>query len=1041
MPLQHLKQTIKTILFIIVIATLALIIRKAFVNAANVSLEFDTTHPYEQNYGYEPYYGVTYYNGKLYGVSNGGENGVGVIFSYDVSTKQIDSIYDFLKGTASGTYPVDSLTPYNGKLYGVAQQGGTSNYGIVYSINTDGTNFTILHSFADGATDGRNPQGKILIYNNKIYGTTYQGGSSSAGTIYSMDLDGSNLTVIHSFLNTVGGDGAYPVAGIIEYNGKFYGSTYNGGTSSRGVLYSLDPDGSNYSTIHDFLGGGAGADGQYPNVELLSYNSKLYGVATGGTSNYGMMFSIDPDGSNYTVLKNFTTVSTPFTPIIENGGTFYLTAYNLGSNFSGAIFSIQPDGSNMTIMHEFGDTQYDGQHPRGSIALVGSEIWGATTFGGQTGKGTIYSTNLSGSAYTKEHDLEYNYLYTFQAALVPYNDLLYGMSVYGGAYDTGALFTFDPTTKEVNVLHSFSSSEGTISYATVLLYDGAFYGTLSEEGANNMGALFKIDPDGSNFEIIHSFSGGATDGNSAWGNLIEVNGLFYGTTAYGGVNNVGTVFSINPDGTNITVLHSFENAVTDGYRPWGGVTHVNGKLYGTTYLGGANGRGTLYSMDIDGSDYSVMHNFDASGDDGYPQAELLYYEGALYGVSEYGGANGDGSLFSIEPDGTNYQILHDFDSAVLDIPEGNLYPYNGRLYGLTYSSPNTAGGGLYSINPDGSDFTIHHEFLYVEEANGSYFHVSPVYYNRKFYGAATYGGINDDGTLWSYELPDTFPPIIESISPTSGSQLTPSSSTVTLTLDENGSCRASLQDKSYNDMSTAIPCSGTNTTTITCTIPELSKTQQTTIYFACKDQNDYSDTADSNSSASYIWADDPTPPVTTPPAEEDDDDQGEDEDQEVDLIVEQEEESPAITITWNTRFSEYSRCRIEIADLQGNVIYSNSNVSCNKSFTLPEDYLDTFEYGEDYIASIIFYEDDGETIADSDSVSFTYSYISEDNEMDSNSDSNNFDTAPTTDKPTEEVKGINWTTIAIGASSLGFIFFLIVFKRRKEEEEEKATVS
>ena len=138
--------------------------------------------------------------------------------------------------------------------------------------------------------------------------------------------------------------------------------------------------------------------------------------------------------------------------------------------------------------------------------------------------------------------------------------------------------------------------------------------------------------------------------------LLDINGTVYGTTKYGGANNRGTVFSITTSGTE-TVLHSFGGA-GDGVFPYGGLINVDGTLYGTTSNGGSiscgvrygdiHGCGTVFKMTTFGRE-RVLHSFGGIGDGKYPYGGLLNVHRTLYGTTTAGGSRDAGTVFSIAP--------------------------------------------------------------------------------------------------------------------------------------------------------------------------------------------------------------------------------------------------------------------------------------------------------------------------------------------------------------------------------------------------------
>jgi len=112
--------------------------------------------------------------------------------------------------------------------------------GTVFAINTDGTGFTTLHSFNDyeGAA---NPWAPLILSRNTLYGTTYN--SWSLGTVFALNTDGTGFTVVHEFN---GDDGIRPMAGLILSGDTLYGTTSGGGSSNAGVVFKVHIDGTGF---------------------------------------------------------------------------------------------------------------------------------------------------------------------------------------------------------------------------------------------------------------------------------------------------------------------------------------------------------------------------------------------------------------------------------------------------------------------------------------------------------------------------------------------------------------------------------------------------------------------------------------------------------------------------------------------------------------------------------------------------------------------------------------------------------------------------
>jgi uncharacterized repeat protein (TIGR03803 family) len=136
-------------------------------------------------------------------------------------------------------------------------------------------------------------------------------------------------------------------------------------------------------------------------------------------------------------------------------------------------------------------------------------------------------------------------------------------------------------------------------------------------------------------------------------------------------------------------LHSFDGA-NDGESPSGGLVNVNGTMYGTTQLGGTDSNGTVFSI-TPGGTFTVLYSFQG-GSDGVSPVGLTVMKGVLYGVTVAGGASNYGTIFSMTLSGTE-TVLHSFNGADGCAPNAALTPYNGVLYGTTTQcgGPNNAG--------------------------------------------------------------------------------------------------------------------------------------------------------------------------------------------------------------------------------------------------------------------------------------------------------------------------------------------------------------
>jgi uncharacterized repeat protein (TIGR03803 family) len=183
----------------------------------------------------------------------------------------------------------------DGNLYGTAVSGGYYNAGAIIGVSLDGTSQLVVHTFSGG--DGASPASDLTIgIDGKFYGTTLSGGSYGGGTIFNLTLD-NDLTVLHAFGE--GTDGVTPGSLTQDaVTGTFYGSTYNGGRFTQGTVFSMQPDGA-MTLLHNFSGAPSGAhvDGANPaGHPTLSSTGELLGATyDGGSANSGTIYRLTPN--------------------------------------------------------------------------------------------------------------------------------------------------------------------------------------------------------------------------------------------------------------------------------------------------------------------------------------------------------------------------------------------------------------------------------------------------------------------------------------------------------------------------------------------------------------------------------------------------------------------------------------------------------------------------------------------------------------------------------------------------------------------------
>ena len=434
---------------------------------------------------------------------------------------------------------------------------------------------TSLYRFTGSAGDGSNPYAGLAVGGaGVLYGTTMNGGTSKAGTVFSLSPPAPPSSawtekILYSFAG--GSDGANPYYAVLAIGsgGILYGTTAYGGASNAGTVYALTPPASSggswtENVIYSFTGGG---DGGRPLAGVVAGDGGvLYGTASaGGIEDIdgvggGTVFSLTPPASpdlpwTESVLYSFSGLSdgnAPCAPLaIGSGGVLYGTTDYGGASNAGTVFSLSPPASPGGVWSESvllaftGAGAGDGAWPLAGVALGdGGVLYGTTQAGGTSGRGTVFS-------------------------LTP-------PAVPGDPW-TGA------------VLYSFTGlQDGSIPTAGVVPgIGGVLYGVTEFGGVSGAGAIFSLTPPASlggswTESVVYSFTGLSEGGWPVAGMAAGGSGEFYGTACCGGTSEAGTVFRYQPASLTIS------GQVTQAGTGLSGVTiTLSGSLSGSSTTDGS----------------------------------------------------------------------------------------------------------------------------------------------------------------------------------------------------------------------------------------------------------------------------------------------------------------------------------------------------------------------------------------------------------------------------------------------------------------------
>lgn len=370
------------------------------------------------------------------------------------------------------------------------------------------------------------------------------------------------------------------------------------------------------------------------------------------------------------IILLFVAIATKAQPVVLGG----MTSAG-GSNGLGTVFQIKGDGTGFQSMLSFGSST--GTNPVGDLTLVS-------------------------------------------------NSIIYGMTKNGGAYNSGAIFILDATINDTYLdIFDFNDTLGANPYGSLIqASNGLLYGMTDSGGLYNRGVIFSVDPLMVNYSVIYNLND--STGKYPKGSLFQAsNGQLYGMTSYGGKFNYGTIFKFDPILDTVTVLYNF--TFTSGIDPQGNLMQAaNGKLYGMTQFGGLNNSGTIFSIDTSGNNFTKLHDFVASTSSGnttgaLPTGTLLQDSATqkLYGMASFGGSTSqNGVIFTLDT-ANHYVDILNFSNTNGQFPQGSfIKASDGKFYGTTFAGGTLGEGVIFKIDPSSNNaYTKLHDFVLTDGAN------------------------------------------------------------------------------------------------------------------------------------------------------------------------------------------------------------------------------------------------------------------------------------------------------------------------------------
>ncbi len=542
-------------------------------------------------------------------------------------------------------------------------------------------------------------------------------------------------TILHSFGTNVMGQ--YPHSSLVQGpDGTLYGTTSAGGIANKGQVFKVNPDGTGYTILKNFTGG----NGDYPETGVTLSDTTLYGTTAGGGDNdNGIVFKLNTDGTGFAVICQFADWVNGAYPggLILSGTTLYGTTTGGGFGY-GTLFKVDVDGSGFSLLKRF--TADEGAFPFGPLVLRGAELFGTTESGGR-GYGTIFKINTDGSGFAVLNNFVSPDGAGPRSGLVLAGSSLYGTTTWDGRSGSGTLFKINVDGTGFTVLKHFDYGEAYDQKSDLVLLGQTLFGVSTYGGDWGWGKIFKINTDGSDFAVVKEFTDEA-QGRNPFGALMLSGSTFYATASEGGFG-FGTVFKLESDGSGFTVLTNFVGG--DGAIPGGGLVTDGGVMYGTALGGGSSGHGTLFRVNLDGGGYQPIKDFTNRLEGMEPSGILVLDNSTLYGTGGIGGSNDCGVAFKLNTDGSGYQVLKHFGGTDGIGPRGGLLLVGTTLYGTTLGGGSNGLGTVFRMQINGSDFSVMKDF---NGSDGAEPQARLLLVGSDLFGTTASGGNGGRGTIF-----------------------------------------------------------------------------------------------------------------------------------------------------------------------------------------------------------------------------------------------------------------------------------------------------
>jgi len=631
-------------------------------------------------------------------------------------------------------FPIKAPDDY---LYGVTAVGGALGRGSFfrYLESSDEIEYICLGFGADSIGD-RPFWSPVDGGNGKIYGLAYDGGENGIGTLFSFDWVQEEFKVEYHFNTTVGG---LPFSRPVVSNDGNYLFIYcqSGGISNDGTIVQFEMATGQMTKLFDFQNEILKGPRLTP---WLTADNILYGVTlNGGNSAEGGLFKYDLDNSTYTHISDLTFLNGPksksASPILV-GDKIYAASFNGGANQVGCIYQYDLTNNVGTSLHSFSNsgTQSSSYFPRGNLfltedsvlyGLCGSYFDQATQ--STSNKNTVYAFDLKSNSFSEEFTCTPDQGNNARNGLNMIDGQLYGMSTYGGYANEGTLFRYNPNLKTMNVLFAFGTQpKGRYPTGQLIeLLDGQLVGRVSAGTAHNRGGVFSYSIGSNEYKLIHEYAQSESENGADY--YEHSNGNYYRMTVSNGDSLNGSIEVFDPIMQTVNTEFSFDDEDSFGYGGRNQLLELpDGQLLVITdYSNLGNAWGTAFTYNPITKTRTKLVDWNQDSLSGGTIQLLMAPNGLIYYHGSANGPFGLGGFGSINLNTNSVQVLENFiglpnadgaghiffnadSSAIyctkeaggLDENSGAIFRYSIAENKFTFmTEPNASQGRLYRNKP------------------------------------------------------------------------------------------------------------------------------------------------------------------------------------------------------------------------------------------------------------------------------------------------------------------------------------------------------